>query len=90
MMSQKYQAEQKELIEKICKLKSELFAEKESSDGAERWICLIKQYSRPTELTAELLNALIEKIIVHEAVKDSHGTREQEVEFFYRFVGKID
>ena len=47
MMSQKYQEEQKELIEKICKLKSELFAEKESSDGAERWIELIRQYTHP-------------------------------------------
>lgn len=47
MMSQKYQAEQQELIEKICKLKSELFAEKESSDGAERWIELIRQYTHP-------------------------------------------
>lgn len=90
MMSQKYQAEQQELIAKIDKLKAELSAERENADGAERWICLIKQYSRPTELTAELLNALIEKIVIHEATKGYDGTREQEIEIFYRFVGKID
>lgn len=90
MMSQKYQAEQQELIAKIDKLKAELSAERENADGAERWICLIEQYSRPTELTAELLNALIEKIVIHEATKGYDGTREQEIEIFYRFVGKID
>ncbi len=90
MLSQKYQAEQQELVEKIGKLTAALSAEKESSDGAERWIKLIRQYTNPAELTAELLNALIEKIVVHEATKDADGTREQEVEIFYRFVGKID
>lgn len=51
---------------------------------------LIKQYSSPTELTAELLNTVIEKIVVHEAVESPDGIREQEIEIFYRFVGKID
>ncbi len=37
-----------------------------------------------------MLNTLIEKIIVHEAVKDPDGTRTQEIEIFYRFIGKID
>ena len=39
---------------------------------------------------AELLNTLIEKITVHEAVKGEDGSREQEVEIYYRFIGKID
>ena len=47
-------------------------------------------YVNPTELTAELLNTLIEKILVHEAVKSEDGSREQEVEIFYRFIGKIE
>lgn len=51
---------------------------------------MIKKYRSPTELTAELLNTLIEKIVVHEAVKQNDGTREQEVEIYYRFIGKID
>ena len=46
---------------------------------AEKWIALIKQYFESTELTAEMLNALSEKIFVHEAVKDSNGTRTQEI-----------
>ena len=43
----------------------------------------MKQYVNPVELTAELLNTLIEKITVHEAVKGEDGSREQEVEIYY-------
>ena len=37
-----------------------------------------------------MLNGMIEKILIHEAVKDSEGNRVQEIEIFYRFVGNID
>ena len=90
MLSQKYQAEQQELVEKIGKLKAELATEKQTTADAEKWIALIKQYSEPTELTAEMLNTLIEKIVVHESTKELDGTRTQEIEIFYRFIGKID
>lgn len=39
---------------------------------------------------APLMNELSDKIMVHEAVKDENGNRTQEIEIFYRFVGKID
>ena len=90
MLSQKYQAEQSELIDKIDRIKAELATERQTASDAEKWVALIKQYSHPTELTAELLNTLIEKIVIHEATKDADGMREQEIEIFYRFVGKID
>ena len=48
-----------------------------------------EMYSDTTELTAKMLNPLIEKIVVHEAVKDFDGTRNQKIEIFYRFVGKL-
>lgn len=90
MLSQKYQLEQMELNDKINKLKEDLAIEQENTVNAEKWIELIKQYTHPTELDAELLNALIEKIVVHEAVKHETGLREQEIEIYYRFIGKMD
>ena len=90
MLSQKYQSEQQELEAKIETLKAQLTAQEQSTADIEKWVKLIRQYTNPTELTAELLNTLIEKILIHEAVKQPDGTREQEVEIFYRFVGKID
>ncbi len=69
MLSGKYQTEQAELDEKIGRLQSAIAAESQTVADAENWIALMKQYVNPTELTAELLNTLIEKILVHEAVK---------------------
>ena len=90
MLSQKYQQEQDELEKRIETLTAQLNSTREQEDGINKWVELIKQFSSPTELTAEMLNTLIEKIIVHEATKDADGKRTQEIEIFYRFVGKID
>ncbi len=89
-LSEKYQTEQEELTERVERLQAELHEERQMEDNAKNWIALIKQYANPTELTAEMLNALMEKIVVHEAVKVPDGTREQEIEIYYRFIGKID
>ena len=61
-----------------------------SIENAENWIRIIKEIGSPEELTAEVLNALIEKIIIHEAMEDDFGFRQQEIEIIFRFVGKID
>ena len=90
MLSQKYQTEQEELEEKIQTLKSDMNTVKETAENAEKWIELIKNVGYPKELNAELLNTLIEKILIHEATKDEFGTRNQDIEIIYRFVGKID
>ena len=90
MLSEKYQGEQRELDAKIERLHEAMEVAAQTAVDAEKWIGLMKQYVNPTELTAELLNTLIEKILVHEAVKSEDGSREQEVEIFYRFIGKIE
>ena len=90
MLSEKYQNEQKELETKIRQLHDTMEAAVQTATDAEKWIALMKQYVNPAELTAELLNTLIEKITVHEAVKGEDGSREQEVEIYYRFIGKIE
>lgn len=90
MMSERYQNEQQELDEKIRTLEAELLTEKKVTDNAEKWIAVLKQYSNPTELTAELLNTLIEKILIHETQENSFGETELVIDIIYRFVGKID
>lgn len=53
-------------------------------------MALIRKYTNLTELTAPLLNELIDKIVVHEATKDENGKRVQDIDIYYRFVGMID
>ena len=90
MLTQKYQSEQEEIDEKIKAIRLELNTEKQTAEDARKWIELIKKNTDPTELTADLLNTLIEKIVVHDAAEDEFGFRTQEIEIYYRFVGKID
>ncbi len=90
MLSQRYQKEQEEQEQKIQDCKTKLAAGQQTVEDAQKWVELIKQIGVPRELTAELLNTLIEKIIVHEAAEDDFGFRQQEIEIIFRFVGKID
>ena len=41
-------------------------------------------------LPPTLLREMIEKIVVHECSYDENGTRRQDIEIYYSFVGKID
>ena len=90
MLSEKFQTEQQELDAKIQQLRSSMEADQQSVQDAEKWIELIRKYNNIMELSADLLNALIEKIVVHEATKNADGSRVQEVEIYYRFIGKIE
>ena len=90
VLSEKYQTEQAEVLEKIERLQAELATEQQTVVNIDQWIGLIQQYAHPEELTAEMLNALIEKIVVHEKTVGADGEKEQTVDIFYRFVGKID
>ena len=90
MLSAKYQDEQAQLDEQLNVLKAKLNETRQTSTDAEKWISYIRETAYPTELTAPLLNTLIEKIVVHDAVKMEDGTKEQEIEIYYRFIGKIE
>ena len=90
MLSEKYQVEQADVAARIEQARTAMETAAKGAEDAGKWVELIRQYSSPTKLTAELVNALIEKITVHEAVKSADGSREQEVEIYYRFVGRID
>lgn len=90
MLSTKYQEEQIQLEEKRNLLQEKLDKSFRDSDGAEKWLALVRKYTELTELNAVLLNELIEKILVHEAVKGENGETVQEIEIYYRFVGKIE
>ncbi|MBQ4580729.1 MAG: DUF4368 domain-containing protein, partial [Clostridia bacterium] len=64
--------------------------DRQTTENTAKWMELIKRYVNPTALTAEMLNELIEKIVIHEATKGEGGQRTQKIEIYYRFVGKID
>ena len=90
MLRERYQDEQRGLDEKIAALNAKLAESVETQRNAERWIALIQKYTVISELTAPLLHELIEKIFIHQGVTSPDGFKDQEVEIFYRFIGKIE
>ncbi|MDD6885028.1 MAG: DUF4368 domain-containing protein, partial [Eubacteriales bacterium] len=89
MLSQKYQNEQLILEEKLEAMKTELDSIQDSEADARNWIDLVRQYNHPTELTAELLNALIDRIYIYEATYDEDGNKLQKIEIHYKFIGNV-
>lgn len=90
MLSNRYQDEQLEIEAKIKVLQDKLTQTVKGKENAEMWIDLISKHTEITELTAPLLNELINKIVVHEATKEKIGKRQQLLEIDYHFVGTID
>jgi len=74
----------------LCPVYSNKTRNRIRTDDAKRWVDLIQKYSAINELTAPLLNELIEKIAVHQWRKDENGKKVWDIEIYYRFVGKID
>ena len=87
-MSRRYEDEQKELAEKIKKLRSEI--EKQSSQAmtTDMFISLVRKYTRTRKLTPRMLNELVEKIEVYHAEKID-GVWEQRLRIHYNCVGEI-
>jgi len=55
---------------------------------ADKFIELARKYTDFTGLTAPILHAFVEKVIVHEADKSS-GKREQQVDIYLNFIGQF-
>ena len=89
-LSADYEAEQQQLKERISQLQAELSKVQEAAVNAERFIKIVRKYTSFEELTPTLLREFVEKIIVHECSHDEDGTRRQNIEIYYSFVGKID
>ena len=88
MLTAEYEVEQDSLTAQIAELESQLATFSAESDNVQRFVKMARRYTEVPELTATVLNEIIEKIIVHEADKSS-GKRVQEVEIIFTYIGKL-
>lgn len=88
-MSQGYENEQTEIRNKLPILKSKIDELKRQSDCADNFINVIKKYTIIDKLDASILNELIDKIVVHHKEQAEDGRVFQQIEIYYRFVGKL-
>lgn len=88
-MSQSYELEQVEIKKALPILKSKNDELKRQSDCADNFINVIKKYTIIDKLDAAILNELIDKIVVHHKEQAEDGRTFQQIEIYYRFVGKL-
>ncbi len=88
-LSADYEREQKQLISNTEALENELNQEAEQVDNVEYFLNIVRQYTEIKELSARVVNDLIDKIKVH-AVDKSSGQRVQRIDIYYTAVGLID
>ena len=89
-LSADYEAEQAELKKRAAALQAELDKSQAATVNAEKFMGIVRKHLAFEELTPTLLREMIEKIVVHECSYDENGTRRQDIEIYYSFVGKID
>ena len=87
-LSFNYDKEQQELKLKIEQLSKDIENTEKKDTDITQFISNVKKYTAITELSAEILNELIEKIVIHQQEK-VNGKKVQEIDIYYRGVGII-
>ena len=87
-LSFNYDKEQQELKIKIEQLSKDIENTENKDTDITQFISNVKKYTEIDHLTAEILNELIEKIVIHQQEK-INGKKVQEIDIYYRGVGII-
>ena len=88
-MSRRYEEEQKELSEKIKKLRSEIEKQNSRAASTDMFVSIVRKYTRARKLTPRMLNELVEKIEVYNAEKID-GEWVQRLRIHYNCVGGMN
>ena len=83
-----YENEQAILRTRMAELRETISTEKEKTDGAERFVRLVKEYSEITELTDEIVATFIERVEVFEPLIVD-GEKKQRIQVVYNFIGEF-
>lgn len=89
MMLKDFETEQTALEKSIEQTKDTLRDFEEDSIRADKFIALVKKYTDFSELTTQMINEFVDKILVHEGKWENYE-RIQEVEIYLNFIGKFE
>lgn len=88
-LSQSYEEEQKQLQASISDLTEKLAKQQEDSLNISKFMARISKYTELPELTVEIVNELIDKIVIHKPT----GTKRNriiQIDVYYNFIGKLN
>ena len=84
-----YESEQAGLRQQSAILQADLDAFSADSVKIDGFIALVRRYTEYGELTTQMLNEFVERIVVYEPDKSS-GERIQDIDIHFNFLGKFD
>ena len=88
-LSRSYEEEQKQLQTSISDLTEKLAKQQEDSLNISKFMTRISKYTELPELTVEIVNELIDKIVIHKPT----GTKRNriiQIDIYYNFIGKLN
>lgn len=88
-LSQSYEEEQKQLQTSISDLTEKLAKQQEDSLNISKFMARISKYTKLPELTVEIVNELIDKIVIQKPT----GTKRNriiKIDIYYNFIGKLN
>ena len=91
ILSSDYNEEQADIKEKLPALERQMEALKDQTTGAEHFVAIAKKYTHITELTPEILNTMIDKIIIGER-ESKHAKKgvKQKIRILFKGFGELD
>ena len=97
IMSSDYENEQKELRAENATLQSELDSFTADGERADKFIALVRRYTRFEELTNAMIHEFVDTIVIYESVWSEQseterrkGYRTQEIDINLKYIGKFD
>lgn len=88
-LSSEYEEEQKKVKQTIVELQALIDTGEQTELDLQQFLENVRKYTDPKELTSELLNDLVDKIVIHAPDKSS-GKRKQKIEIYYKSAGIIN
>ena len=88
-LSQSYEEEQRQLQTSISDLTEKLAKQQEDNLNISKFMARISKYTELPELTVEIVNELIDKIVIHKPT----GTKRNriiKIDIYYNFIGKLN
>lgn len=89
-MAKQYEDEQESLRNELPELKARIDTANAENTASEQFAKAVLRYTMLDHLDAEILNELIDKIVVHHREETANGQIVQQIEIYYRYIGKLN
>jgi len=88
-MSAKFEAEQAELTQVAAVLESELGVLESEAVNVDKFLSVVRKYTKIETLTPAIVHEFIDRIIIHEP-EQARGNCRQKVDIIYNNIGAVD